>query len=276
MLTLQYEEEEEIRSVHLQTIGSLERKLEESKLKSEAIRQEWERAKTREISDIEQKHENFLQGFKVKLSEAVSEQKKVDVQYCRQVNDKTIENANLKKKLADFTTLHSDFVAATQSREEKVEKERKENAKDDKSNKRKIKKLKKKLMLLETRHSDFVASAKSQDENIIKQRKANTKNLKNKNRKIQDLKNDLRKAETRHYDFVATLKSLLCEDSSSCSNGSSASAAKKRIDDLTKSLNEMIRIDLEVKEEPVEVKEEVDLPVISKEEASSLQDIDQQ
>jgi hypothetical protein len=269
MLTLQYEEEEEIRSVHLQTIGSLERKLEESKLKSETIRQEWERAKTREISDIEQKHENFLQGFKVKLSEAVSEQKKVDVQYCRQVNDKTIENANLKKKLADFTTLHSDFVAATQSREEKVEKERKENAKDDKSNKRKIKKLKKKLML-------FVASAKSQDESINKQRKANTKNLKNKNRKIQDLKNDLRKAETRHYDFVATLKSLLCEDSSSCSNGSSASAAKKRIDDLTKSLNEMIRIDLEVKEEPVEVKEEVDLPVISKEEASSLQDIDQQ
>ena len=227
ILTSLCKKEEENQTVHLKTIGDLEGRLEESKekiQKSESSRQELEKAKNREISAIKEKNENFLQNVKERLSQAVSGQKKIEDKKCRQIEEQNVEIERLKNEFISLESRHSDFVIQDKSREEDIRKQRKANAKNIKNKNRQIQNLKTKLQ---------------SQENLY----------------IEDVKNDLKRMETRHLDFVATVKSLLvCDVSRSDEN------PFKRIENLTKSLNGIISIDFEVKEEAVEVKEEVVSP----------------
>jgi hypothetical protein len=79
-----------------------------------------------------------------------------------------------------------------------------------------------------------------------------TKKLEDSKAKIESTTADYRQMETGHFDFVAFVKSLLVCDVSIGSNQDPT----KRLESLTKSLNDAILIDFGVKDEPSEVKSE--------------------
>jgi hypothetical protein len=65
------------------------------------------------------------------------------------------------------------------------------------------------------------------------------------------LESELRESEVGHSDFLVVIKSCLDIDATNCQDD-----LQKRYENLLKAINKAIAIDLGVKEEPIEIKEE--------------------